>query len=76
MFAPYSVAGDAFVPSKPQLWSPMDLVWGDNSSYYDLHPDGKRVAATARETQTTVQDHVVVMSHFFDYLRTIAPVKK
>jgi serine/threonine-protein kinase len=72
MFAPFSIAGDAFVPSKPQLWSPMDLMWRDTNSYYDLHPDGKRVAAAARQTQTTVQDHVVVMSHFFDYLRTIA----
>ena len=43
--------------------------------HYDLHPDGKRVAVASSAGQT-VQDHVVVMSNFFDYLRTIAPVKK
>jgi Tol biopolymer transport system component len=75
MFAPFSIAGDAFVPSKPQLWSPMDLVWGGAFSFYDLHPDGKRIAALAKQKQTTVQDHVVLMFNFFDYLRTIAPAK-
>jgi serine/threonine-protein kinase len=77
-FAPFSVAGDAFVPGKPQLWSPTNIVWIGADSQYDLHPDGRRVAAAVdvSQTQTTVQDHVVVMSHFFNYLRTIAPVKK
>jgi len=28
------------------------------------------------QSQIAVQDHVVIMSNFFDYLRTIAPVKK
>ncbi len=76
MFAPFSVAGDAFCPGKPQLWSPKSFMWvDDGNSYYDLHPDGKRVAAASSRSQT-VQDHVVIMSHFFDYLRTIAPAPK
>jgi hypothetical protein len=76
-FAPFRVAGDAFVPGKPQLWSPTNIVWTGADSLYDLHPDGRRVAAAVdvSQTQTTVHDHVVVMSNFFDYLRTIAPVK-
>jgi hypothetical protein len=73
--APFSVAGDAFVPTKPQLWSPVEIVSAGADSPYDVHPDGKRVAAAVNVSQTTVQDHVVVMSNFFDYLRTIAPVK-
>ena len=76
MFAPFSVVGDAFVPAKPQLWSPMEPSWRTPTPYYDLHPDGKRVAALRAQSQTTVQDHVVLMSNFFDYLRTIAPAKK
>jgi serine/threonine-protein kinase len=76
MFAPFSIAGDAFVPSKPQTWSTMDLVWTGTFSLYDVHPDGNRVAAVADQIQTALQDHVVLMSNFFDYLRAIAPVKK
>jgi hypothetical protein len=73
MIAPFSVVGDAFVPGKPELWSPKGFLWvADGNSYYDLHPDGKRVAVASSAGQT-VQDHVVVMSSFFDYLRTIAP---
>ena len=75
-FAPYSVVGDAFSPGKPQLWSPASIRRFGTSSNYDLHPDGKRVAAAADQTLITVQDHVVLMSNFFDYLRAIASVKK
>ena len=78
LFAPFSIAGDAFVPGKPQLWSPSELLWRSTNSHWDVHPDGKRVAAEAAfvQTQTTIQDHVVIMSNFFEYLRAIAPVKK
>ena len=41
---------------------------------YDLHPDGKRVAtAAAPEQASSVQDKVVFVFNFGDYLRTIAP---
>ena len=44
---------------------------------YDLHPDGKRVATSvAPEQVSSVQDHVVFVSNFGDYLRTIAPGNK
>jgi hypothetical protein len=46
------------------------------TSPYDLHPDGKRVAAAADQAQNMVHDDVVFVSNFFDYLRAIAPVKK
>jgi serine/threonine-protein kinase len=75
-FAPFNVVGDAFSPGKPQLWSPAGIRGIGTSSSYDLHPDGKRVAAAADQRQITVQDHVVFMFNFFDYLRQIAPVKK
>jgi serine/threonine protein kinase/Tol biopolymer transport system component len=76
MFAPFSIAGNAFVPAKPQLWSPKGLSWiADGNSYYDVHPDGKRVAVASNEGEA-VQDHVVIMSNFFDYLRTIAPTRR
>jgi hypothetical protein len=44
---------------------------------FDLHPDGKRVATVvAQEQANGVQDHVVFVSNFGDYLRTIAPGTK
>ena len=76
MFMRFGAAGAAFLPGKPEIWSPKGFLWvNDGNSYYDLHPDGKRVvvASSARET---VQDHVVIVSSFFDYLRTVAPVQK
>jgi serine/threonine-protein kinase len=76
MSAPYTVVGDAFSLGKPELWSPSGIRTIGMRSNYDLHPDGKRIAAAADRTQVTVQDHVVIMSNFFEYLRTIAPVKK
>ena len=75
-FAPFSVVGDAFSPGKPQVWSPMPIRSTGVGSNYDVHPDGKRLAAAADQIQSKVQDHVVIMSNFFDYLRAIAPVKK
>ena len=75
-FAPFRVIGDAFLPEKPQLWSPTNFRSLGATSPYDLHPDGKRIAAAADQAQNMVQDHVVIMSNFFDYLRQIAPVKR
>jgi len=43
---------------------------------YDLHPDGKRVATSVALEATSVQDKVVFVSNFGDYLRTIAPGTK
>ena len=75
-YASFRVIGDAFLPGKPQLWSATSLRPTVGTSPYDIHPDGKRVAAAADHAQNMVQDHVVIMSNFFDYLRQIAPVKK
>jgi len=76
MSAPYSVVGDAFHRDNPQQWSPTSIRPIGVSINFDLHPDGKRVAAAVDQSQIAVQDHVVIMSNFFDYLRALAPVKK
>ena len=48
-----------------------------NNSGYDLHPDGKRMAvSTITDQGRVVQDHVVFVFNFADYLSTIAPGKK
>jgi len=47
------------------------------NSAHDLYRDGKRVAATAAPGQTgVVQDHVVFVFNFAEYLSKIAPGTK
>ena len=78
MVASYTVVGDAFLASTPHLWSPTIAEgWGAQNAGYDLHPDGKRVVSTAAQVQAdAVQDKVVFVFNFADYLRTIAPGNK
>jgi WD40-like Beta Propeller Repeat len=74
MVAPYAVIGDSFRADKPQIWSPTILALLVN---YDLHPDGKRLATIAAQNQgIVVQDKVVFIFNFFDYLQKIAPGAK
>ena len=74
MFAPYTVVGDSFRPDKPQVWSPTGYVGMGTASPYDIHPDGKRLAIiAAKEQASVVQDQIVLISNFFDYLWKIAP---
>jgi hypothetical protein len=78
MFASYTVVGDSFMADKPQIWSPTSIAGTRTGrGAYDLHPDGKRVAATATQEQTNaVQDKVVFVFNFAGYLRQIAPGTK
>jgi Tol biopolymer transport system component len=75
MAAPYAVVGDAFRAETPQIWSPTNVQGaGTLNSAYDLHPDGVRVAASAGPNQSSVvEDKVVFVFNFADYLSTIAP---
>ncbi len=78
MAATYAVVGDSFRADTPQVWSPPNIqgATGTNAAY-DLHPDGKRVATSVVSTQASgVQDKVVFVFNFADYLRTIAPGNK
>lgn len=74
MMASYTVVGDAFRAEKPQVWSPTSLTLraGSSDYPYDLHPDGKRLAITP-PPDSGVQDKVVFVFNFADYLRKIAP---
>jgi serine/threonine-protein kinase len=76
MFARFAVKGDSFRADTPQLWSPTSIQATSDASPYDLHPDGKQIAAAAVHDENVVKDKVVFMFNFFEYLRKIAPVKK
>jgi serine/threonine-protein kinase len=78
MAAPYAVVGDSFQAQTPKVWSSTSVqrVVPSNSAY-DLHPDGKRIAAAAVVDQSgIVQDKVVFVFNFAEYLAKIAPGKK
>jgi len=77
LVAPYAVVGNSFQRSRPQFWSPNRYVPLGQQGPYDIHPDGKRLAIIAApEEAAFVQDQIVVVSNFFDYLWTIAPGRK
>ena len=77
MVAPYAVVGDSFNADKPQVWSPTSLTNLGANLPDDVHPDGKRlVVAAAADQASVVQDKVVFVFNFFDYLRKIAPGPK
>jgi hypothetical protein len=75
MVASYAVVGDAFRADKPRLWSPSQTRSraGLTGSFYDLHPDGKRLATRAATDAEIIRDQVMFVLNFSEYLRTIAP---
>jgi eukaryotic-like serine/threonine-protein kinase len=76
-FAPFTVVGDSFRADKPQAWTPM-VVRGLGTQYaYDIHPDGKRLAAIATGDQNAATaDKVVFVFNFYDYLQSTVPSGK
>jgi len=77
MVARYAVAGDSFGADMPQVWSPTSVRSLGPNYPYDLHPDGKRLAiAAAPDQNSVVQDKVVFVFNFAEYLRRIAPGSK
>ncbi|MEO5741381.1 MAG: hypothetical protein ABIS29_12380, partial [Vicinamibacterales bacterium] len=76
MATSYSVVGDAFRADKPQVWSPTRIVPRGNSYMYDIHPDGMRLALSRSTAQNVVEDKVVFVFNFADYLRKIVPTTK
>lgn len=73
MAAPYAVVGDSFRADTPRIWSPAGIQGASPANFpYDLHPDGKRVATSVGlEQASVVQDKVVFVFNFGDYLRAI-----
>ena len=75
-FAPYTVVGDSFRADKPQPWTPTHVRGLGTVLAYDIHPDGKRLAAIAATDQTTNNDHVVFVFNFLDYLKAAVSAGK
>jgi serine/threonine-protein kinase len=73
----YTVDGDSFKADKPRLWSEQAIRPLRGQRYFDLHPDGERVAAAVPTGQPEKKlDKVTFIFNFFDELRRIAPPSK
>jgi len=74
MVAPYTVAGDSFLPAKPDVWSSTPFAARQGQRSFDLHPDGERFAVPpAADATADKRDKVVFIFNFFDELRRLAP---
>jgi hypothetical protein len=74
MVAAYATEGDSFRAEKPQQVGRIPRR-GLGMPGFDLHPDGQRFAVlkAAEEPTEVKRNHVVLIPHFFDDLRRIAP---
>jgi eukaryotic-like serine/threonine-protein kinase len=75
MVSVYDVAGNAFRPDKPRLWS--DARYKPRGPFrpFDMHPDGKRfaLAPAAPAPDGARENHVTMIVNILDELRRIAP---
>jgi serine/threonine-protein kinase len=79
MAARYAVVGGSFRADTPRVWSPTGIQGvAPGNAGYDLHPDGKRVAAAAvaDDSEGVANDKVVFFFNFGEYLKKIAPVAR
>lgn len=73
MVVRYSVVDGSFRAERPQPWAPTTYSALRGEAFYDLHPDGKRLAIWASPTGEGRNDKLVFFFNFFDYLRQVAP---
>jgi len=73
MVASYTIAGEAFAPEKPRVWSDQRFVTRPQQRSFDLHPDGTRFAIqpAAEDRTEAKQDKLVFVLNFFDELREL-----
>jgi serine/threonine-protein kinase len=72
--ASYAAKGDSFRADQPRIWSERPVNPLPGTRWFDLHPDGDRVAISARlESPQARQGKVVLIFNFFDELKRLAP---
>jgi len=77
MTASYTIEGDSFKANKPHVWSEQAIQQIGNLRYFDLHPDGQRIAAAVPSGQVEEKlDKVTFIFNFADELRRLAPPSK
>jgi serine/threonine-protein kinase len=78
MAVSYTVEGDSFKADKPHVWSDQVILpLPRTPRFFDLHPDGERLAVAIPPTGPEQKiDHVTFVLNFFDELRRLAPPSK
>jgi hypothetical protein len=75
----YSTPGGVFTPTKPERWSTAAISTPplfQLAGFYDLHPDGERLAAAqAAEPVAAGPPSIVFVFNVFDELRRLTSVK-
>ena len=71
MVVNYSVEGDSFRAGRPRLWSEGQFTIRDETTNFDLHPDGKRFAVlkAPEDSKQTGPTHVNLILNWFDEVR-------
>jgi Tol biopolymer transport system component len=73
MVVPYTVEGREFRAERPRLWSEA-RVPSSQRLFMTLHPDGERFALVMPLAPIEARrNKAVLVSNFFDYLRSVAP---
>ena len=75
MVANYTIQGDSFSMTKPQVWSDRQVLLPNFIRVIDLHPDGKRFAVFPRPEieETKGNLHVTFLLNFSDELHRRSP---
>jgi len=79
MAVKYTAKGNVFAPEKPRVWAGKLATGDDGVVWFDLAPDGKRVAVVvpmATPEAPKPEHEVTFLFNFFDELRRRAPLGK
>jgi len=79
MAVKYTAKGNVFAPEKPRAWAGKLATGDEGVFWFDLAPDGKRVAVempAATSEAPTPEHEVTFLFNFFDELRRRAPLGK
>ena len=76
MVASYTIDGNSFAARTPRQWSPTPVFRDGVRQNFDVTPDGQRVVAFPRPTETASSEgslHATFLLNFFDELRRQLP---
>lgn len=78
MVTTYATTGNSFGAGKAGLWSPSQFGSGGPSSFFDLHPDGKRLVVLKAPggVENAPVNKVTFFFNFFEELRRKVPAGK
>jgi hypothetical protein len=76
MTVTYSASANTFRSDRPRPWMDTRTVRPGLIDYFDIHPDGQRVAAPPIEAPEDRPDTLACVFNFFEELRRAAPARR